>query len=306
MPTWSTRANRPACSTEVSDPTPAPNEAMVEVESFSLNNGELPGGGVFSSATVPGWDTAGRVIATAADGSGPGKGTLVVAGAWGGAWAQRRAVATENLAPLPEGINVEAASTLPVAGITALRAVRRLGAIVGRRVLVTGASGGVGRFTVQLARIAGADVVALTSSKEKSDELRQDGASEVVIDLTHLSAPVYAVLDYVGGGTLAEAWSHMTENGILVSIGYAGRNPTMFPPFGTVLPHKSLVGMGSGWTPLLPGETIGADLVYLARLVAARALDPHIAWRGSWKQLPDAITLLQNRKISGKAVLRVD
>jgi hypothetical protein len=60
---------------DVSDPSPAPNEALIEVEAFSLNRGELPGGGVFPNATVPGWDTAGRVLAAAADGSGPSIGT---------------------------------------------------------------------------------------------------------------------------------------------------------------------------------------------------------------------------------------
>jgi len=292
--------------TEVSDPIPAPNEAVIEVEAFSLNHGELPGAGVFANGTVPGWDTAGRVLTAAADRSGPSTGTRVVGGEWGGAWAQRRAVATTNLARLPEGVDAEAASTLPVAGITALRAVRTLGAIVGRRVLVTGASGGVGRFALQLARIAGADVVALTSSEAKRDELREAGASEVVTDLAHLSAPVYAVLEYIGGSTLVDAWNRLIPGGILVSIGGVMGSSATFPPFATALPRKSLVGMGSGWTPLLPDETIGADLAYLARLVAARALDPHITWRGPWKQLPDAITLLQNRKISGKAVLRVD
>jgi NADPH:quinone reductase len=291
---------------DVSDPSPAPNEAVIEVEAFSLNHGELPRGGVFSNGTVPGWDTAGHVVTAAADGSGPSIGTRVVGGGWGGAWAQRRAVATVDLAPLPEGIDAEVASTLPAAGVTALHAVRTLGPIVGRRVLVTGASGAVGRFAVQLVRIAGADVVALTSSEEKGGELRKAGASEVVTDLAHLSAPVYGVLENVGGSTLVDAWNHLTPGGILVSNGYASGSPATFPPYATVLPRKSLVAMGNGWTPLLPGETSGADLAYLVRLVVARALDPHITWRGSWKQLPDALTLLQNRKISGKAVIRVD
>jgi NADPH:quinone reductase-like Zn-dependent oxidoreductase len=225
--------------------------------------------------------------------------------AHGGAWAQRRGVATANLAPLPEGVDADAASTLPVAGITALRALRTLGAVIGRRVLVTGASGGVGRFAVQLARTAGADVVALTSSEAKREELRAAGASEVVTDLARLSAPVYAVLENIGGPTLVDAWNCLTPGGILVSIGYVAGSPATFPPYGTVGPRKALMSF-TLTTPLLSGETIGADLAYLARLVATRALDPHITWRGSWKQLPDAIMLLQNREISGKAVLLVD
>jgi NADPH:quinone reductase len=292
--------------TEVADPRPAPNEALIDVEAFSLNHGELPGRAFSTNATVPGWDSAGRVVTAAADGSGPSAGTRVVGVAWGGAWAQRRAVATSNLAALPEGVDAETASALPVAGITALHAIRTLGAILGRRVLVTGASGGVGRFAVQLAHVAGADVVALTSSEAKREELRAAGAGEVLTDLARLSAPVYAVIENIGGSILVDAWNRLAPNGILVSIGYATGSPATFPPYSTVLPRKSLVAMGSGTAPLLPGETVGADLAYLARLVATRVLDPHITWRGSWKQLPEALTLLQNREISGKAVLRVD
>src|SRR4029077_12303541 len=60
--------------TEVPDPSPAPNEAVIQVEAFSLNSGELPGSGMFDNATVPSWDTAGRVIEAATDGSGPSVG----------------------------------------------------------------------------------------------------------------------------------------------------------------------------------------------------------------------------------------
>jgi NADPH:quinone reductase len=291
---------------EVPDPRAAPNEAVIKVEAFSLNNGELPGRAFPDAGSIPGWDSAGRVAIAAADGSGPRPGTRVVGHAWGGAWAELRAVAATGLAPMPDEVDAEAASTLPVAGLTALHALRVLTAVVGRRVLVTGASGGVGRFAIQLARLAGAEVVALASSDAQREGLLETGASEVVTELTQLSAPVYGVLENVGGAVLVEAWNHLTPGGILVSVGGAGGTPATFAPYATVLPRKSLVAMGSGTTPYFPDETNTADLAYLARLVAEKALDPHITWRGSWKQLPEAIALLQNRKLSGKAVLRVD
>jgi NADPH:quinone reductase len=291
---------------DVPDPRPAPNEAVIKVEAFSLNNGELPGRAFSDAGSIPGWDSAGRVVSAAADRSGPRPGTRVVGDAWGGAWAELRAVATTSLAPLPEQVDAEAASTLPVAGLTALHGVRTLGAVVGRRVLVTGASGGVGRFAIQLARIAGADIVALASSEAQREGLLQTGASEVVTELAQIAAPLYGVLENIGGAVLVEAWNYLAPGGILVSIGGAAATPATFPPYATVLPRKSLVAMGSGTPPLLPNETVGGDLVYLVRLVAAKALDPYITWRGSWKQLPEAFALLQNRKLSGKAVLRVD
>ena len=78
-----------------------------------------------------------------------------------GAWAQRVAVPTTTLAPLPDEVSDAQAATLPVAGLTALKALDIGGNPLGRRVLVTGANGGVGRLAVQLAAVAGAHVTAL-------------------------------------------------------------------------------------------------------------------------------------------------
>src|SRR5207302_8531503 len=98
----------------------------------------------------PGWDIAGVVAEAAADGSGPKRGTRVVGLVASGAWAERAAVGTQMLADLPDEVSYEAASTLPVAGLTARKAVE-MSVIDGHRVAITGAAGGVGRFAVQLA-----------------------------------------------------------------------------------------------------------------------------------------------------------
>jgi NADPH:quinone reductase len=289
---------------DVPEPQPKPNETLIAVEAFSLNRGELPGGRMFSENTVAGWDSAGRVVSAAADGSGPTAGTRVVGFAGSGAWAERRAVPAANLAALPDDVDAERASALPVVALTALRAVRTLDAVVGRRVLVTGASGGVGRLSVQIARAAGARVVALTSSLSKREELTTIGADEVVTDLAQLAAPLYGVVETVGGQTLVDAWGRLRVGGMLISIGYAGGEPATFPPYDTVGPRKTLIAFTLGH-PLLPDETIGEDLTYLVRLVSRGELDPQVVWRGDWAQVPEALALLRSRKISGKAVLRV-
>jgi NADPH:quinone reductase-like Zn-dependent oxidoreductase len=286
------------------EPQPKAHEALIAVEAFSLNRGELPGHGMFAEDTIPGWDSAGRVAVAAADGSGPKAGARVVGFMPGGAWAQHRAVATANLATLPDGADAERASALPVAAGTALRALRTLGASLGRRVLVTGASGGVGRLAVQLGRRAGAYVIASTSSEQNRKELTLLGADEVVTDLAQLDVPVYGVIDTVGGQTLVGAWGHLTAGGMLVSIGYAGETPATFPPYGTVGPRKTLVAFTLG-TALLPNESLGDDFAFLAGLLAKGELDPQVTWRGNWTQLPEAIGLFASRKISGKAVLTV-
>ncbi|MFC7672518.1 hypothetical protein ACFQWH_05515 [Mycolicibacterium sp. GCM10028919] len=137
----------------MADPVPAaPSEMLIEVKAISLNFGE-----VFStdnaedSGDVPGWDSLGVVVVPAADGSGPPAGTRVVGAGWSQAWAQQRVLASGNVAVVPDALDFQTAAALPVAGVTALQIVRRLGPVVGRRVLITGASGGVGRLAVQLA-----------------------------------------------------------------------------------------------------------------------------------------------------------
>lgn len=290
--------------TDAPDPQPKPNEAVIAVEAFSLNHGELPRGGMFPEKTIPGWDAAGTILTAAADGSGPKAGARVVSFGANGAWAERRSAATANIAELPAGLDAERASALPVAGVTALRALRTLGAILGRRVLVTGATGGVGRFAVQLAHRAGAHVVALTSSDAKRQELTGIGADEVVTELSQLTGPLYGVIDNVGGQTLVDAWGHLVVGGLLISIGYAGGTPAVFPPYDTVGPRRTIVSF-TVTHEMLQSETLGTDLGFVARLVAAGELDPQVVWRGPWSKLPEAIELLETRKISGKAVLTV-
>lgn len=184
---------------EVAEPRPSDAQALVEVRAISLNFGELAFmAGHLQPGEVPGWDAAGVVVRAAPDGSGPAAGSAVVTFGWGGAWAERRAVETGELAVLADSIYLGAASTLPVAGVTALRALRQLGPVIGRRVLVTGASGGVGRYAVQLAARAGAHVLAVVGSAARGEGLRELGAAEIVTGLEQVTEPVFGVLDNVG------------------------------------------------------------------------------------------------------------
>jgi NADPH2:quinone reductase len=194
---------------ETADPVPGPSQALVAVHAASLNFGEVAFISRRSPGDVPGWDAAGTVLEAAADGSGPSAGSRVVTFGWSGAWSQRRAVDTGELAVLPDDVELAAAAALPVAAVTALRAVRRLGSVLGRRVLVTGASGGVGGFAVQFAARAGAIVVAASGRPERASAL---GAAEVTDALAGV-APVHAVLDTVDfeavrvrGGATIEAF----------------------------------------------------------------------------------------------------
>ncbi|MCM3883862.1 zinc-binding dehydrogenase [Frankia sp. R82] len=285
----------------VADPVPGPGEVLVEVRAVSLNHGEVAHrAGRAKPGAVHGWDAAGVVVVSAADGSGPPPGTPVVTFGWAGGWAGLRTVSTAELAVLPVGLDLGVAAALPVAGVTALRAVRRLGAVLGRRVLVTGAAGGVGRFAVQLAARAGADVVASVSTPARGAGLERLGATEIVLGPAGVTSPVHGVLDNVGGAQLADAFVRLEPTGVALAIGNASGEPTILD-FGSVW----LEAKGKRIEPFIMGSGLAEDLAYLVRLLDQGQLDPQIGWRGPWEQAAEAAEALLSRQVAGKAVLEL-
>jgi NADPH:quinone reductase len=283
------------------DPQLGPSQVLVEVHATSLNFGEVAFlGDRHKPGDVAGWDAAGRVITAAADGSGPPAGARVVTFGWGGAWAQRRGVDPAQLAVLPDAVEFAAAAGLPVAAVTALRAVRRLGPLLGRRILITGASGGVGRFAVQLAARAGASVVAVVGSRERGAGLTELGAAEVAIGVGGLTGPFDGALDSVGGRMLAEVYALLAPEASALSIGMASLEPTTID-----FEAARVRAGGSRIEAFNVGDRFGEDLAYLVGLLAAGQLDPQVGWRGPWDCAGEAVELLLGRQVRGKAVLEV-
>lgn len=277
------------------DPVPTPNQTLVDVRHSSLNFGDVNGAAHAEPGSVPGWDASGVVVKAAEDGSGPGAGQRVLTFGYAGAWAELRAVPAEELAVVPDRVDLAVAAALPVAGVTALRALRAAGPLLGRRVLVTGASGGVGRYAVQLANLGGAHVVA---AARRGDGLAALGAREVMADLAGVDQ-VDVVIDNVGGGQLATAWALLRPGGSVQSIGWTSGEPVTFPPYATVGPAKSL-------TSFQAGVAFGPDLAYLLELVEAGRLSVDVGWRGSWTRFDEAVAALLGRTVVGKAVLDHD
>ena len=284
---------------EVPDPVPGPGQVLVDVSRVSLNYGDLNDArsGRIPMGAVLGSDAAGVVVQAAADGTGPVAGTRVVA-LTSGAFAERVAIDVGALAEVPKGLDLAQAVALPVAGVAALRALRAAGLGPDKRVLVTGASGGVGRFAVQLAARAGAHVIASVGSAARVEGLAETGADEVLIGLDGLQRPVDVVIDSVGGPQLVAAWNLLAPGGSVQSVGWTSGEPAVFPPYATVGPAKSLTSF------VIEGDT-GADLAVLTELAAEGALTVEIGWQGSWDRFDEAAEALRGRRISGKAVLEV-
>jgi NADPH:quinone reductase len=202
---------------------PAPSSAVVRVAAISLNRGEVRRTQSDPAGARPGWDLAGVVERAAADGSGPPVGSRVVGFVPSGAWAEVVAVPTQALALIPDSVTFSQAATLPVAGLTALLGLEKAGSLLGRTVLITGASGGVGDFGVQLARQTGAQVVALVRAEARAERIRQLGAQVVAVGETAAAAaaygPYHLVFDGIGGDVLASALPLLAPDGMAVAYG---------------------------------------------------------------------------------------
>src|SRR4051812_19766558 len=161
---------------------PDRDEVQVRVTAISLNRGETrralqraaPG-------WRPGWDFSGIVEREAVDGSGPKSGSRVVGILPSGAWAERVNCRSHAVAVLPDGCSDAQAATLPVAGLTALHALRQGGLLLGRKVLVDGASGGVGHLACQLASASGAQVWGHVRRPEYRDAVAEWCEGRVVL-----------------------------------------------------------------------------------------------------------------------------
>jgi NADPH:quinone reductase-like Zn-dependent oxidoreductase len=291
---------------EVPEPDPAPDHAVVQVHAASLNRGECSALREAAEGWRPGWDVAGSVVRAAPDGTGLSEGTRVVGWVNGGAWAERAAVRTDHLAEIPDSLSFETAATLPVAGLTAVGVLSVTGTLLGRSVAITGASGGVGRFAVQLAHMAGAHVTAIVGRPERGEGLGDLGADEISVGLGAEGEPFDLIAESVGGGSLAAAVARVAPEGVIVSFGNSSAEPASFDP-RTFYRKGSPTMLGYLVThELLEGRIGSSRLAALAELVAEGRLVSQIDLVVPWTDAASAIEALLERRVNGKAVLLLD
>ncbi|HTL88503.1 MAG TPA: zinc-binding dehydrogenase [Leptolyngbya sp.] len=291
---------------QVDRPSLLPSEALIKVAAISLNRGEVRRAQTAAAGWRPGWDLAGTIAAAAADGSGFPVGTRVVGFVLSGAWAEFVAVPTNAIAALPDAVSFAEAATLPVAGLTALLGIEKGGLLLGKSVLITGASGGVGNFAVQLAREAGAIVTAQLRHSDRVDFAKAAGAHQTIVgeSLTEFS-PYDLILDSTGGTVLANALSAIAKEGICVTYGTTAGETVTFDAktfygtggirlYGFILFHE------------LKREPAAIGLAKLVQLVADQKLKPHLDRTASWTEISEISQQLIDRKFMGKAVLQID
>ncbi|MFD9030774.1 zinc-binding dehydrogenase [Streptomyces sp. NPDC059567] len=291
-------AARPVAFADAPQPVPDTGEALIKIEAFAPNRGETFLLEHPRPEWLPGKDIAGLVVQVAADGSGPGIGARVVGHPAQGGWAEYAAVPTHSLAVLPDSIDSAQAAALPLAGNTALRLLRTAGSLAGRRVLLTGASGGVGHYVTELAVGAGAELTAVTATPVRGERPAELGA-RVVHEVAAAQGPFDVVLESTGGPDLALALSKVRPGGMLVWFGQASRTPVSFDFFQLLDGPERVTIQHFHYA----GAPYGPDLETLVSLVAQDRLHPEISRIADWAQTAETLVDLRVRRIRGKAVL---
>jgi NADPH:quinone reductase-like Zn-dependent oxidoreductase len=219
--------------------------------------------------------------------------------------------AAGSVALKPASVTFEQAASINIAGVTALQAVRDKGKIQpGQKVLINGASGGVGTFAVQIAKAFGADVTGVCSGRNV-DLVRSLGADHVIDytkeDFTKSDQPYDVILDNVANHSLSECRRVLTPNGIYVLIGGGGANEQgLLGGLAKALKAALLAKFVSQKMGMMMAEPSNKDLAILAEMMESGKLKPVIDRTYKLDQLPDAIRYVEQGHARGKVIVAVD
>lgn len=305
---------------EVEKPTPNDDEVLIKVRAAALNaadwrllRGEpflvrlMAGGLRKPKNTILGADVAGRVEAVGSNVTKFRPGDEVfgdISGSGWGGFAEYVCAPETTLAPKPANLSFEEAAAVPMAAVTALQGLRDEGQIQpGQKVLINGASGGVGTFAVQIAKSFGADVTAVCSTT-KMDMARSLGADHVIDytqeDFTQNGRRYDLILAVNGYHPLSAYKRTLSPTGIYVMAG-----GSMAQIFQALLLGPWISMTGSKKMRALTAKPNAKDLAFLKELLEADKVVPVIDRRYPLSEVPEAIRYLEEGHARGKVIITV-
>jgi NADPH:quinone reductase-like Zn-dependent oxidoreductase len=258
-------------------------------------------------ARVAGVDAAGRVEAVGGNVRGLAPGDEVL-GFCRGAFAGYARAQADKLVPKPGRLSFEQAAAVPMAGTTALRGIRDVGAVrAGDRALVNGAAGGVGTYAVQIAAALGAEVSAVCSTRNV-ELVRSIGAAHVIdyttAEFTAGRAHYDVILDNVGNRPLSQLRRALTPTGILVLNG-GGSPGHVLGPVGSILRAMVVNRLVRERLRLLPHEQKRDQLLTLTGLIEAGKLTPVLDRTYPLADTADGLRRVEQGHVRGKVVITV-
>jgi len=299
--------------TDHNSPQPSPTQYVIQVHATSVTSGELLWDEPNSLPDpIPGHDLAGTIIQVPASGIEkprfkPGDRVYALTSFYRQGNARSLTVAEEQeLALIPKGLGFEDAASIPLSALSAMQGFEKVqGGLEGKRVLVTGASGAVGVWAVQIARRSGAEaVVGVCSGREKEELVRKLGATDV-IDYKKVELKEWVskdeegrlfdvVFDCVGGRSLEDAWRIVRERGTVIGVAE--------PPEGKRPKERLREGVNGVWFIVDPD---GKMLESVTKGVDKGEYVPVVDSVWNLKEYKQAFEIVQNGHPKGKVVLRV-
>lgn len=301
---------------EVPEPTPKDPQVLVDVEYAGVTFPDvLQTRGEYQLRPelpfTPGWEVSGVVRA---GGNGYRAGDRVAAMPVLGGFAETVAVDAHMVFPLPDAVPFDKASALPLNYLTAHFALTRRGRLAkGETVLVQGAAGGVGTAACQMAAAYGARVIAVVSTLEKAEFARRAGAHDAVLadgfrdEVKRLTDGhgVDVVVDPVGGGRFTDSLRSLAPEGRLLVIGFAGREIPTVKANRLLLTNTAVIGAATNEFWMKHPEYARQQWDDLVPMLESGALDPPISTVFSLDEAADAIRTLDERRATGKVLVRV-
>jgi NADPH:quinone reductase-like Zn-dependent oxidoreductase len=298
---------------DVAQPTMKEDQVLVRVKAVAINAGDvfamrgnpwpirLTVGFPKPKNYILGWDMAGVVEAAGSSVTQFHPGEEVYASC-GGALAEYVSVAEEKLARKPARLTFEQAAAVPTAGLTALQGLRDTGKLQPRqKVLINGASGGVGTFAVQIAKALGAEVTGVCSTRNV-DMVRALGADHVIDytkqDFATGEQRYDLILDNAASRSFADLRRALTSLGVIIpNSGHGG--------MGYVLKAFLLAPFMRQHGSMFVAKPNAADLIVLKELIEAGKVTPVIDRTYALSDVPDALRYLEEEHARGKVTVKI-